>query len=174
MKFTKLATLVLAGALMAGSGLAADTAKKSEKSLAQRVRHELVMLPWYGVFDNLEYRVDGGVVTLSGQVIRPTLKSDAENLVKRLEGVETVRNEIEVLPLSPFDDRIRLAVYRAVYSRLQPQYAMGGVPSIHIIVKNGNVTLTGAVGREMDRNLAFIAANGVPGVFSVTNDLRIA
>ncbi|HBY63058.1 MAG TPA: transport-associated protein [Solibacterales bacterium] len=173
MKLKTLATVILAGALAAGSGLAAGAPKKSEKSLAQRVRHELVTLPWYGVFDNLQYRIDGGTVTLSGQVIRPTLKSDAENVVKRLEGVDTVKNEIEVLPLSPFDDAIRLRVFRAVYRQLQPQYAMGAVPSIHIIVKNGNVTLTGAVSREMDRSLAFIAANTVFGVFSVTNELRI-
>ena len=160
--------LVLAtAALMVG-------ADKQPKSLVREVRHELVMLPYYGIFDNLAYRVDGQVVTLFGQVSRPTLKSDAENVVKHIEGVQRVINEIEVLPLSPNDDGIRRAVYRAVYSSEPLQrYAMGAVPSIHIIVKNGNVTLEGAVANEGDKNIAGLAANGVSGVFSVTNHLAI-
>jgi len=149
-------------------------AQPGQEKIAKEVRHELVMLPYYGVFDNLAYRVDGGKVTLFGQVTRPTLKSDAENVVKRLEGVERVDNEIEVLPLSPNDDRIRLAVYRAVFSRPPLQrYQLGAVPPIHIIVKNGNVTLVGVVSNEGDKNIAGIAANGVPGVFSVTNNLAV-
>ena len=107
--------------------------------LTREVRHELVMLPYYGVFDNLAYKVDGRHVTLYGQVTRPTLKSDAENVVKGIEGVEGVTNNIEVLPLSPNDDRVRLAVYRAIYGDPALQrYALSAVPSIHIIVKNGN------------------------------------
>ena len=149
-------------------------AQPGQEKIVKEVRHELVMLPYYGVFDNLAYRVDGGKVTLFGQVTRPTLKSDAENVVKRLEGVERVDNEIEVLPLSPNDDRIRLAVYRAVFSRPPLQrYQLGAVPPIHIIVKNGNVTLVGVVSNEGDKNIAGIAANGVPGVFSVTNNLAV-
>jgi hyperosmotically inducible protein len=142
--------------------------------IPQEVRHELVMLPWYGIFDNLAYRVDGSTVTLFGQVTRPTLKSDAENVVKRIEGVDRVINNIEVLPLSPMDNRIRVAEYRAIY-RFGPlqRYALGAVPPIHIIVKNGHVTLEGVVANKGDHDMANIRANGVPGVFSVTNDLRV-
>jgi hyperosmotically inducible protein len=133
------------------------------------------MLPYYGVFDNLEYRVDGGTVTLMGQVVRPTLKSDAERVVKHIEGVEQVVNNIEVLPLSPNDDRIRRAEFRAIYQggQLADRYGFQAVPSIHILVKNGHVTLVGVVNSEMDKNIAGVQANGVPGVFSVTNDLRV-
>ena len=148
---------------------AADT---PQDKLVKEVRHELVMLPYYNVFDNLAYRVDGGKVTLFGQVTKPTLKSDAERSVKRVEGVTQVDNQIEVLPLSPNDDRIRIAVYRAIFSKPgMEKYQLGAVPPIHIIVKNGNVTLTGIVLNQGDKNLAYIAANGVSGVFKVTNDL---
>jgi len=142
--------------------------------LTKEVRHELVMLPYYSVFDNLAYRVDGTRVTLFGQVVRPTLKSDAEKVVKKIEGVTAVNNEIEVLPLSPNDDRIRREEFRAIYSRPELQrYALGAVPPIHIIVKNGNVTLVGVVANETDKNVAGIAANGVSGVFGVKNELMI-
>jgi hyperosmotically inducible protein len=142
--------------------------------IVREVRHELVMLPYYGVFDNLSYRVDGNTVTLFGQVTRPTLKSDAENVVKKIEGVERVINNIEVLPPSPNDDRIRQAEYRAIYGFPSlNRYALAAVPSIHIIVKNGRVTLTGVVANEGDKNTAGIQANSVPGVFSVTNDLQV-
>lgn len=149
--------------------------QKGQERIAHEVRHELVMLPYYSVFDNLEYRVDGYNITLSGQVVRPTLKSDAENVVKKIEGVEKVVNNIEVLPLSPNDDRIRRAVYRAIYS--QPgldMYSLRAVPTIHIIVKNGNVTLAGAVGNQGDKDRAGIAANGVSGVFSVKNEIQVS
>ncbi len=146
----------------------------SGRGLRREVRHQLVMLPYYSVFDNLEYKVEGYTVELSGQVARPTLKSDAENVVKRVEGVEKVVNRIEVLPLSFYDDRIRRAEYRAIYRNPQlDRYALQPVPPIHIIVKNGNVTLVGVVANEMDKNIAFLKANGVPGVFSVINDLRV-
>lgn len=142
--------------------------------IAKEVRHELVMLPYYSVFDNLAYRVDGTRVTLFGQVTRPTLKSDAENVVKRVEGVTGVTNEIEVLPVSPNDSRLRVAVYRAIFSKPSLQrYEMGAIPPIHIIVKNGNVTLVGVVANDGDKNIAGLAANGVPGVFSVKNDLTV-
>jgi hyperosmotically inducible protein len=132
------------------------------------------MLPYYGVFDNLAYKVEGSTVTLMGQVSRPTLKSDAENVVKKIEGVEHVKNEIEVLPVSPNDNRIRRAVFRAIYSDpTMDRYAIQAVPPIHIIVKNGNVALEGVVATEADKNIAGIRANGVSGVFSVANNLRV-
>lgn len=157
----------LASANQAGSS-------RGTERITREVRHELVMLPYYGVFDNLAYKVDGSNVTLMGQVARPTLKSDAENVVKKIEGVEHVKNEIEVLPVSPSDDRIRRAVFRAVYGDPTfDRYAIQAVPPVHIIVKNGNVTLVGVVASEADKNIAGIRANGVTGVFSVTNNLRI-
>ena len=143
--------------------------------LAEEVRHELVMLPYYSVFDNLSFEIrDVDTVVLSGQVVRPTLRSDAENAVKRLEFVGKVVNQIEVLPLSTMDDSIRIATYRAIYSKPGlDRYALQAVPPIHIIVSRGHVTLTGVVGAEMDRSLAEIAARGVAWSFSVTNNLRI-
>ena len=162
---------------MAG-GLAAqthqDSSGKGQARLEKEVRHELVLLPFYDVFDNFEYKVEGSTVTLMGQVTRPSLKSDAEKAVRQIEGVERVDNQIEVLPLSPGDDRIRVAVYRAIYgSPGLDRYAMRAVPSIHIIVRNGNVFLEGATATEMDKNLAYLKANGVSGVFAVTNNLRV-
>ncbi len=162
---------------IAGSLGAQDRRPPSEKGqmrLQKEVRHELVMLPMYDVFDNLAYKVEGGNVTLFGQVTRPTLKADAERAVKGIEGVERVENRIEVLPLSPNDDRLRRAVYRAIYgTEGLDRYAMRSVPTIHIIVRNGHVTLEGAVANEGDKNLANIKANGVSGVFSVTNNLQV-
>src|SRR5262249_45431301 len=132
------------------------------------------LLPYYGVFDNLAFRIDGSKVTLLGQVTRPTLKSGAENVVKNIEGVESVTNQIEVLPLSPNDDQLRLALYRAIYSTTGlDRYALRNVPTIHIIVKNGNASLEGAVATEGDKNLAGIKAMGVAGVFSVKNNLAV-
>jgi hyperosmotically inducible protein len=151
--------------------LAADG--PSEK-IVKEVRHELVMLPYYSVFDWLTFRVDGARVTLFGATVRPTLKSDAENVVKKIEGVERVENQIEVLPLSNNDDRIRRASYRAIYSKAPLQrYQLGSVPPIHILVKNGNLTLEGIVATEGDKTLAGIAAKGVSGVFNVTNNLGV-
>ena len=155
-----------------------QTATLSQKGIdriVKEVHHELVMLPFYGVFDNLAYRVDpDGTVTLLGQVSRPTLKSDAENVVKRIEGVEKVVNNIEVLPTSINDDRIRRTTYRAIYGNsVLNQYQLRAVPPIHIIVKNGNVTLEGVVARQMDKQVAGVQANSVQGVFGVTNNLRV-
>ena len=145
---------------------------KYQAWLEKEVRHELVMLPWYSVFDNLAFKVEGDRVTLVGQVVRPTLRSDAEARVKKIEGVASVVNQIEVLPVSPNDGRLRLAVYRAIYGNTVLQrYALQAVPSIHIIVKNGHVTLEGVAANEADKNIANIEANGVSGVFSVTNRL---
>jgi hyperosmotically inducible protein len=157
----------------AGTAAAATRSQETNNTLENQVRHELVMLPWYGVFDNLEFTVNGGEVTLEGQVVRPIIKDDAEAVVKKLADVTRVVNNIEVLPPSPIDSEIRRAEYRAIFSdETLNRYSMGSVPSIHIIVDNGHVTLTGIVDREADRNLANLRANSVTGVFSVTNDLR--
>jgi len=174
--------LVAIAAAGTGSAVAAspqDNRQRSEEKyqarLEKEVRHQLVMLPWYSVFDNLAFRVDGDKVTLMGQVNRPTLKSDAEGVVKKIEGVASVKNEIEVLPLSPMDDQLRRAVFRAIYGETGlNRYAIQAVPSIHIIVKNGNVALEGVVDSEMDKNLANLRANQVPNVFSVKNNLVVA
>lgn len=145
-----------------------------EAWLQQEVRHQLMLLPWYTVFDQLAYSVNGYTVTLTGAVVNPTLKSDAQNAVKRIEGVEKVVNQIQVLPDSPMDNQIRRAEYRKIYS--QPslsRYGIGNLQSIHILVDNGHVTLTGYVDSEADKNAANIQANGVPNVFSVKNDLIV-
>ena len=147
---------------------------RGQEFINREVRHEFVMLPYYGVFDNLSYRVDGSTVTLFGQVTRTTLKSDAEQVVRNLEGIDRVVNEIEVLPLGGFDDQTRLAVYRAIYgSPGLDRYGQQAVPSIHLIVKSGNVTLEGVVANEGDKNLAGIRAQGVANVFAVENRLRL-
>lgn len=168
----------IALALACGLGLTgmavAQEGARSQGRLEREVRHELVMLPYYGVFDNLAFKVDGDKVTLMGEATRPTLKTDAGAVVKKIEGVESVDNQIEVLPLSPNDDRIRLAVYRAVYRQTSlSRYALQAIPPIHIIVKNGNVRLEGVVATDADKNLAGIRAKGVSGVFSVENNLRV-
>jgi len=147
---------------------------KYDAWLTKEVRHQLLLLPWFSVFDNLEFRVQGYKVTLYGQVVHPALKDEAGSAIKRLEGVEAVDNQIEVLPPSPNDDRIRRQEFRAIYSFAPlERYAFGAVQSIHIIVKAGHVTLEGAVTSEADKNAAFLRANGVPGVFSVTNHLHV-
>jgi hyperosmotically inducible periplasmic protein len=144
----------------------------AQARLEKEVRHMLVTLPFYSVFDNLEYRVDGDRVTLSGQVVTPTLKSDAEKSVKSIEGVSAVDDKLEVLPVSPNDDRLRRAEFRAIYSAPNlNKYAIQAVPPIHIIVKGGHVTLVGVVANEADKNVAEIQAKSVSGVFSVDNKL---
>ncbi|MBV8890804.1 MAG: BON domain-containing protein [Acidobacteria bacterium] len=166
------------GAVAANTTSTAQSRPLSENALqriTQEVRHQLVMLPFYSVFDDLAYQVSpDGTVTLIGQVRDPTLKPDAERAVKKIEGVERVVNNIEVLPTSPNDDRIRRAVYRAIYGNdsLAP-YSLRAVPPIHIIVKNGNVTLTGVVARQMDKQIAEMQAKSVPGVFSVQDNLQV-
>jgi|SRR5580698_1388724 hyperosmotically inducible protein len=159
---------------MLSTGIAFAGTNQPGGPIAKEVRHELVMLPFLDVFDNLSYGVDGGVVTLSGQVTRPTLRSDAENAVKRIEGVERVDNQIEVLPVSFHDDRLRLSLYRAIYGYpSMNRYALPVLKPIRIIVKNGHVTLEGVVDNQADKQIANIRANGVHGVFSVTNNLRV-
>ncbi len=176
MKMKKIfATAILAFMILAVPSLAnpADKASDYDKTI-KKIRKELVTLPFYSVFDNLSFKFEDGTVTLYGQVARPSLKGDAKRVVQKVAGVEEVVNKIEVLPLSNFDDRIRLATFRAIYR--QPgldRLALQVVPPIHIIVKNGNVTLEGVVPTKGDATRAFIAANGVFGVFSVTNNLRI-
>ena len=177
--------LGLAISLMSPLGFAAKKDKNhqdafmagdpDEAEIAKKVRHELVMLPYYGIFDDLAFKVEGNTVVLLGQVVRPTLKSDAERAVKRIPGVEQVVNQIEVLPPSPMDDQIRMAEYRAIYGdpAISTRYGFRALPSIHIIVKNGHVTLEGAVANQGDRNLIGIKANAVPNVFSVTNNLEV-
>lgn len=149
-------------------------ADKPVKDLSERVRHELVTLPWLGVFDHLTFQIEGDKVILAGQANRPTLRSDAERVVQRVAGVAAVSNQIEVLPLSPFDDQLRFATLRSIYSfpALQ-RYGLGVIPGIHILVKNGNVTLAGAVSSPVDAQLAYLRAMQVPGVFSVSNRLTV-
>lgn len=178
------------------AGMAFAQNNQASARINNEVRHQLAILPYNGVFDNLKFQVDGNVVTLLGQASRPTLKSNAERIVRRIEGVTTVINQIEVLPLSPNDDRIRAAVYTQLYrtpalqkytsNRTEPILRNSlsnrisitndppiGYHAIHIIVKNGSVTLEGAVAIKGDRDIANIKANTVSGVFSVTNNLRV-
>jgi hyperosmotically inducible periplasmic protein len=176
-----------------------DAKQQATVKLAQAVRREIVMQPLYGVFDYIHFAIQGDTVILRGKASRPTLKSSIENSVKRIEGVKNVTNEIEVLPVSPNDDRLRAAVYASIYrdpalqrytsNRGGPRGALpsvaraaGGITNdppmgfhaIHIIVENGHVTLTGVVDSDMDLAIAEMRANSVPGVFSVDNDLQVA
>ncbi|HEY3442199.1 MAG TPA: BON domain-containing protein [Paludibaculum sp.] len=168
-------TLSMMALLSSPAPVEQQLSTKATDRIARETRHELVMLPNYGVFDHLAFRVSAeGRVTLHGSVTRPTLRSSAENVVKGIEGVEKIDNQIEVLPVSPNDDRLRRALYTAIFGRPGlDRYALQAVPPIHIIVKNGNVALEGVVASEGDRNLAGVQASGVPGVFAVTNNLRI-
>jgi hyperosmotically inducible periplasmic protein len=172
----KIAALILACFMLVGVSAVAQN-QPSDRAVARiqkEVRHELLMLPYLGVFDFLAFKVDGYNVTLLGQVSRPTLKSDAERVTKSVEGVEQVDNQIEVLPTSPSDDRIRLRLYRAIYGYGPLQrYALGVQKPIRIIVKNGNVTLEGVVDNEGDKNIAGIRAKSVGGTFSVNNNLQV-
>lgn len=163
--------LVAPAATLAQTG---DKVSYSGPRLAKRVRHELVTLPYYGVFDNLAYRINGGSVELFGQVVRPSTRSSAERVVKRIPGVTNVVNNIKVLPLSSFDDRLRAATYRSIANMGGlHRYLRGANPSLHIVVDRGHVTLEGVVSGKGDRNLAYMAARRVSGSFSVTNNLRI-
>ena len=175
MRIEKLRRLLSLSALLAIPAFMYGSANPAApQSLEAKVRHQLNMLPYYGLFDNLSFRVDGDKVTLFGEVARPVLKYDAESAIKHIEGVSQVESHIEVLPLSNFDDQIRLRTARAIYGYpALSRYALGTHPPIHIVVKNGNVTLAGVVANSMDRDLAYLRANGIPGAFSVTNDLRV-
>jgi hyperosmotically inducible protein len=171
---TLVAVLAIAGSTVLAAPSSGDKARSNEQPVTKQVRHELLMLPYYGVFDNLAYKVEGNTVTLYGQVIRPITRKDAEKNVARIQGVSRVVNKIEVLPLSGFDDQIRVQTYRSVFrSGSLYRYAMGSNPSIHIIVNRGNVSLEGMVGNRTDSQLAYMAARSVPGVFNVTNNLQV-
>jgi len=147
---------------------------KASQNLVREVRHQLLLLPYYTVFDNLAFKVDGDHVTLEGQVTNPTLKHDAETAVKSVEGISGVTNNIEVLPTSPMDDQSRRALYRAIYGDPQlSKYGWSSMPSIHIIVKSGHVSLEGVVDNDTDKNLAGLRANSVPNVFEVKNNLVV-
>ncbi len=176
--FAAFATLGLPGALAAQNKDHNDAfvaGSKGEGRIMQEIRHQLLMLPYYTIFDDLAFRLDGSTVTLMGEVNNPTLKSAAENVVKRVEGVTQVNNQIEVLPPSPMDSQIRMAEFRAIYGdpQIGDRYGHQALPSIHIIVKNGHVKLEGVVANQADKNLINIRANGVPNVFSVENDLQV-
>jgi hyperosmotically inducible periplasmic protein len=170
-------SLLTLSTLLPAPSLAAqpkDAPANSQERITREVRHELLMLPYFGVFDYIAFKVDGSTVTLLGQVIRPTLKSDAENAVKHIEGVEKVVNQIDVLPPSPMDDRLRLELFHAIYGYAPlEKYALGVQKPIRIIVKNGHVTLEGVIDNETDKNLVTVRANGVSGIFSVTNNLQV-
>jgi hyperosmotically inducible periplasmic protein len=179
MQLMRLGTWLLVVSV-AASGLQTPDQHPSEPSakaverIQKEVRHELLMMPYFGVFDNIAYKVDGYNVTLMGQVTRPSLKSDAERAVKGIEGVEKIDNQIEVLPPSSVDDRLRLRLFRAIYGFAPLQkYELGVNKPIRIIVKGGRVTLEGVVDNEGDKNVAGIRANTVSGIFSVTNNLRV-
>jgi hyperosmotically inducible protein len=180
------ATLGLAVMLLAPAALPAQQSNSShydafipgpanQANLIRQVRHALIMLPYYTIFDDLGFRVNGSTVTLVGEVTNPVLKSDADNVVKSVEGVTNVINDIKVLPVSPMDWQIRRAEYRAIYGdpAIADRYCCQAIPPIHIIVDNGHVTLEGVVQNQFDKNLIGVRANSVPNVFSVTNNLQV-
>lgn len=176
MRRTKILTGLVLPALIVSSGLSVQAAsvRASAAPLEEQVRVALVTIPFVTVFDDLSFRIDDGVVTLLGQASQPIVMDYAESAVKDLPGVKGVKDQIELLPESPFDDRIRWQTLRALNRTPSLyRYFLGTYPSIRIVVKNGHVTLDGAVENAMDSQLAFMAANQVPNVFSVTNDLRI-
>ncbi len=173
----KLAVGVVTLFALATLGFAQDRdqpSARSQERITREVRHELLMLPYFGVFDYIAFKVDGSTVTLLGQVVRPSLKSDAENAIKHIEGVEKVDNQIDVLPPSSVDDGLRIRLYRAIYGFPSlEKYALGVQKPIRIIVKMGRVTLEGVVDNDSDKNLAGLRANTIPGIFSVTNNLQV-
>lgn len=168
------ASALLSAQSMKSSAQRSGISPKAQQNIAREVRHEILMLPYYGVFDAIGYKINGRDVTLIGEVTRDSVKSDAESAVKHIEGVEHVSNQIEVLPASLVDDRIRLAEFRAIYGEpALEKYNLGTIKPIRIIVKNGHVTLEGVVDGKGDKDIANIRANGVPDVFSVTNNLQV-
>src|SRR4051812_20290463 len=171
----KLFAVIAVLAIAASAAIASPTENSNQQQIMKQVRHELVTLPYYGVFDNLAYKVDGNTVTLYGQVVQPATRADAARRVAHIQGVAQVINNIEVLPPSSFDDALRYQTYRTVFSSGGLyRYAMGGNPSVHIIVNHGHVALEGVVANKGDKQLAYIAASGVRGAFSVANNLRVA
>jgi len=173
LKMKSVLVAIAISVILAGAG-AHEVSAQAPARLVREVRHELVTLPYYGVFDWLEFEVQpNNIVALRGQVVRPTTKSDAEARVKDIDGVERVINQIEVLPASPMDDRLRVALYRAIYGWNSPlfRYATQSVPPIHIIVKRGRATLKGIVANKSDAQIAYMRARGVPGLFDVRSEL---
>lgn len=171
-KFLAVLMLVLVSAPFALGQ--AEPTNPAQARIAKEVRHELLMLPYFGVFDNIVFQVNGGTVTLMGAVTRPVLKSDAGNVVKKIEGVTQVDNRIDVLPPSSMDDQLRRALFHAIYGEPSlEKYALGVQKPIRIIVKSGHISLEGVVDNEADKNMAGIRANGVPGAFGVTNNLHV-
>jgi hyperosmotically inducible protein len=170
LQFNRTMSIALAAYALATLGATAQA-----KTLEEEVRHEIAMLPYYGVFDSIGYQVDGGTVTLTGAVHFPVLADDAVQAVKSLAGVAQVKNSIEVLPLSRFDDQIRMAAWRAVYSWPGMFAASTSVqPPVRILVSNGHIRLTGVVLRQADKDALTIRVNALPNVFSVTNDVVVA
>ena len=177
MRMFNIACLV---ALLTGSGVFGQqsqarqgTSPQAQARVSREVMHELATLSQYGVFDNLQFKTDGVTVTLMGNVTNQVLRTNAEKAVKAIEGVEKVDNQINVLPLLDSDNAIRLATYRAIYgSPSLERYAMQAIPSIHIIVNRGNITLEGAVANKADADQALIRAKTVPGTFEVKSNLR--
>jgi len=171
------AVLALASTSIVGAASAAvsvESISGPEARVAEQVRKQIVKLPFYSIFDYITFRLDDGVVRLDGQVHRPSLRKSAERVAEQVEGVDRVVNRIEILPTSFHDDRIRRSVYYALYSDpVLNRYALQARPPIHIIVKNGDVSLEGVVSRQMEKNVAGIRANTVSGVFSVSNNLRV-
>ena len=172
-----ISTLVTAAVLFAIPGFASQGTPNpvSNPNLERDVRHAINTLAYYGVFDELSFSIDDtGVVTLSGQVMQYTVHNSAISAVKHLAGVTRVEDKIEVLPLSPFDNGIRIRAYNAIYGYpALSRYAINARPTIHIVVKNGNITLAGVVNNELDRTLAYNRLRALPGAFAVTNDLRL-
>ena len=174
LKWNRVVMVAVAGMLTVALAQATPTPPNTLTPIENQVRHEIIMLPYYNVFDNISFQVNNGVVTLMGQVTWPTVKTDAGRVVAKIPGVQKVDNKIEVLPLSRFDDMIRLRVYRAIYgNQAMLEYAVQPIAPIRIIVKNGNVTLIGNVNSELAKSVANIEANGVPGVFSVRDDIHV-
>lgn len=168
-------TIAMGAAMAAASSLSMSAAvpQGDNAQLAEQVRKEIVTLPFYSIFDNVVFQLNDGVLELSGEVYRPVMKKMIEKVTQRVEGVNTVVNNIEILPLSPYDDRIRMALVRQLYrNQVFTRHSIQAVPPVHIVVKNGNVTLEGVVNSELEKNVAFHVANGIHGVFSVTNNLR--
>jgi hyperosmotically inducible protein len=172
---SKILAFAVAFFIAASTAIAASNTKDDANyQTTKEIRKEILKLPYYGVFDNIAFDIQGDTVTLYGQVVRPTTKKDVARRVAKVEGIDKVVNKIDVLPLSRFDDGIRIRTYNAVFGRGGlSRYAAGTNPSLHIIVKNGHVTLEGVVATRGDSNLANLMANGVSGVFSVTNNLRV-
>lgn len=162
-----------AAMLLASSATMWATPEGSNAKVAEHVRKQIVTLPYYSIFDSVEFQLNDGVLELSGEVYRPVMKKMIEKVAQRVEGVTSVTNNIEILPVSSFDDQIRVALARQLYgSPVFTRHSIQAVPPVHIVVKNGNVTLEGVVNSELEKNVAFHLANGIHGVFSVTNNLR--